>query len=240
MKALSLVLSLFGASSTLAQTAPEATVAAPAPTYALAFGPFVGGGSISNGSSVKNVNGYALSLERRWMLTPSVGLGPVFEVANAFVATKERSADAKINGTYDNRFVSAGFRLSHAVGNDHTFAQALYFTGLAGRGFSKLSITDSAAESTRQSDFGHIRGNFFAGELGAFVPLKGSFGLNLAVNASQYRADQSQATGTFAGDQLVDGNLSLTQGSYDAANNQLDRTVTMRSMAGKIGVSLGF
>jgi hypothetical protein len=209
--------------------------------YAVAFGPFVGGGSISTGSTVKNVNGYALSVERHWRLSQGLSLGPVLDVSNAFVETKDHKAgQSKMSGTYDNRLFMAGVRLSQAVGNDQTLAQTVYLTLLGGRGYSKLSQTDAAPAATTQTDFGNIRGTAFAGELGAFLPLKGSFGINLAFAASQYKVDQSQATGTYAGDRIVDGVLSLTEGSYTADDNGLERSVTMRSYAGKLGVSLGF
>ncbi len=242
MKAFGLILSLLGASTAFAEaeTSGTAKASAPAADYEVAFGPFVGGGNISSGQTVRNVNGYALSFERHWMVAPGLGLGPVLEAANAFVDLRSSGAGKKVLGTYDNRFVAAGFRLSHAVGNDHALAQSVYLTGLAGRGFSKLSVTESTETSTRQNDYGNIRGNFFSGELGAFLPLKGSFGINVAALGTQYRADQSAATGTYSGDETRDGILSLTQGSYPAQANLLERSVTMRAVAGKVGISLGF
>lgn len=209
--------------------------------YQVGFGPYVGGGDISTGAKVRTTSGYALSIERNWALGANVALGPRFEFANAFVNTKKQDDDSKTIATYDNRIIAAGFRLSRNVGNDHTFAQGVYLTGVAGKGYSKLSIDESTERSYRQSLRGNISGNYFGGELGSWVPLKGNFGINLAALGSIYEADQSKSPGTYEGDEIgPEGNLQLTRGNYEEDDGTLDDRVVMKTFALKVGLSLGF
>lgn len=209
--------------------------------YQLGFGPFVGGGDISTGARVRTTSGYALSIERNWALSQNLALGPRFEFANAFVNTKETDGDSKTIATYDNRIVAAGFRLSRNVGNEHTFAQGVYLTAVAGKGYSKLSIDESTDLTYKQSLRGNISGNYFGGELGSWVPLKGSFGINVAFLSSIYEADQSDSPGTYQGDEIgPDGSLQLTQGQYEEGDGSLEKRVVMKTFAAKVGLSLGF
>lgn len=209
--------------------------------YQLGFGPYVGGGDISTGAKVRSTSGYALSIERNWALSDKIALGPRFEFANAFVNTRQADGDTKTIATYDNRIIAAGFRLSRNVGNDHTFAQGVYLTGVAGKGYSKLSLDESTERSYRQSLRGNISGNYFGGELGSWVPLKGSFGINVAALGSIYEADQSKSPGTYEGDEVgPEGNLQLTKGEYEQDDGTLDERVVMKTFALKVGLSLGF
>lgn len=220
------------------------TLSAPAygyvSTYQVGFGPHIGSGSISNGANVRNASGYSLSLERHWPLgTSGIAIGPRFEVSNSFLSTREKADGLKSAATYDNRFVAAGVTLSHSVGNDHTFAQGAYLSAVVGRGYTKLTVDESTDRTYKQNLFGKISGNYAAGELGGWIPLKGNFGLNIAFMGSMYRADQSDATGTYEGDEIAaDGTLSLVQGGYEAG--ELDRQVTIRTYAAKVGLALGF
>lgn len=224
----------------VALTAPSAAFSATS-DYQLGFGPYVGGGDISTGAKVRTTSGYALSIERNWALSDNVALGPRFEFSNGFVNTRQQDDDGKTIATYDNRVIAAGFRLSRNVGNDHTFAQGVYLTGVAGKGYSKLSVDESTETSYRQSLHGNISGNYFGGEVGSWVPLKGSFGVNIAALGSIYEADQSQSPGTYEGDEIgPEGNLQLTRGEYAEDDGTLDDRVVMKTFAVKVGLSLGF
>ncbi len=209
--------------------------------YQLGFGPFAGSGDISTGAKVRNTSGYALTLERNWPITGGLSLGPRFEFANAFVTARDSDGGDKTVSTYDNRIVAAGLTLSQNVGNDHTFAQGVYVSAVAGKGYSKLSIDQSSDKTYKQSLRGNISGTYFGGEIGSWIPLKGSFGLNIAMLTSLYEADQSKSPGTFEGDQIgPEGNLELTKGKYDENDGTLEKKVNMRTFAAKVGLSLGF
>ena len=80
-------------------------------TVSVNFGPFIGGGKVSTGQTVNNTNGYELSIDRRFQIGQGISLGPVLEVANAFVSTRGKNGNAVTSATYDNRFVAAGARL---------------------------------------------------------------------------------------------------------------------------------
>lgn len=216
------------------------SLAAPASDYEVNFGPFVGSGSLSTGAKVQHVSGYALSVERHWQLAERVSLGPILEVSNALVNLRAKDGDETTLGTYDNRIFAAGFRLQTPVGNQGTLAQALYLSALAGRGFSKLAVDESTTSTFTQKLYGNIQGDYFAGEAGAWLPMKGSFGLNLAFLGSSYRVDQSESTGTFEGDEQRDGQIYLREGTVTKAERALPSSTVMRSYALKVGLSLGF
>lgn len=207
--------------------------------YQIGFGPHVGGGTVSNEAKVRHTSGYSLSVERNWQLGESLFIGPRFEVTNSFVNMRAEQAGTTNISTYDNRIVAAGFRVGQAVGNDHTFAQGAYLSAVYGRGYSKLAVDETTERTYLQSLYGNISGDYFGGELGGWVPLKGNFGLNIAVVGSLYRANQAAATGTYQGDQVDDnGQLQLTQGEY--STGELDSRIVMRTLAAKFGLSLGF
>lgn len=209
--------------------------------YQLNFGPYVGGGDISNGSRVRHTSGYTLAVERHWPVNESgLSIGPRIEVTNGFVNSKSNEDGIKSIATYDNRFLAAGFRISQSVGTNYTFTQGVYLTGVVGKGYSKLSIDDTSDTTFMQRTYGNISGNFFGSELGGWIPLKGNFGLNLAVLANSYSASQSKVTGTYEGEIPQGQGLTLVKGTYENKDSELESNVTMKTFAGRIGVSLGF
>jgi len=209
--------------------------------YQLGFGPFVGKGSISTGAQVRTATGYDLSIARNWELTDGLYLGPRFEVANSFVNAKSMHEGTSSIATYDNRIFAAGFKLSHKVGTPTSFAQGAYFSAVAGRGYSKLSIDQSSDKLFDQSLYGNISGNYFGAEIGTWIPLKGRFGLDIAMLGSLYQADQSEAPGTSAGNVIgQDGALELTASRHVPGDGSLSNQVSIRTYAAKVGLSMGF
>lgn len=209
--------------------------------YQLNFGPYVGGGDISNGSQVRHTSGYTLAVERHWPVNNlGLSIGPRIEITNGFVNSKFNNDSIKSVATYDNRIFAAGFRISQSVGADYTFAQGVYLTAVAGKGYSKLSIDDTGDTLFMQRTYGNISGNFFGTEVGGWIPLAGNFGLNLAFLANAYQANQRQVTGTYEGEIPQEQGLTLVQGSYDDEDSGLESSVTMKTFAGRIGLSLGF
>lgn len=209
------------------------------PSYQVGFGPFVGGGNASAGTTLRHTNGYMLSVERTWELSPGLSLGPRFEFTNAFQSTKSDEDGFSRIGTYDTRIFAAGVSLAKLVGVGAQ-APAIYGTIVGGRGYSKLVVDESSASASRESLYSNIDGNYFGAETGAWIPLRGSFGINLALLGNVYDADQSQATGTYEGEELVNGSLSLTQGSRRAGDGSLPDRVTLRSLSAKVALAFGF
>lgn len=210
--------------------------------YQIGFGPYFGGGSMSSGAKVSGTSGYTLSAARSFALAGSgLMLGPRIEVADGFLSAKANADGHGLTSTYDNRIFAGGFTLSHALGNDHTFAQGIYVNAMAGKAYSKLSVDDATDRTYAQSLYGNINGNYYAGEIGAWVPLHGSFGINLAFLGSTYAADQAARTGTYAGNQLnPDGSLALVSGAYPKGNGNIPDRVTLKTYAAKLGVAMGF
>ncbi len=210
-------------------------------SYQLNFGPYVGGGDISNGARVRHTSGYTLAVERNWKFNDSLAIGPRVEVTNGFVNSKLDNDDLKSVATYDNRIFAAGLRISHAVGNSGTFAQGVYLTAVAGKGYSKLSIDDTGDNVFVQRTYGNISGNFFGSELGGWIPLKENFGVNIAFTANSLTSNQENVSFTYQSEVPGDSGLGLTSGSgKDSSVNTLEDKVTMKTYAGRIGLSLGF
>lgn len=210
--------------------------------YSVGLGPFVGSGSISTGAKVRNATGYSLSIERPFELGVSgFTLGPRFEFANSLVNTRKDGNNRKELASYDTRIFATGFTLAHSIGSGRTLAQALYFTGLIGRAYSKLELETSTSQSYRQDLYDHIYGSYFATEVGTLIPLKGDFGLNIAFASSLYRVTQKDACGTYSGDEVgANGGLGLTSGSDGCGSGSLSETVDLRTAAVKVGLALGF
>jgi hypothetical protein len=210
--------------------------------YQLNFGPYVGGGDISNGARVRHTSGYTLAVERNWKVNDSgLAIGPRVEVTNGFVNSKLDNNDLKSVATYDNRIFAAGIRISQTVGNSGTFAQGIYLTGVAGKGYSKLSIDDTGESVFVQRTYGNISGNFFGSELGGWIPLKENLGINIAFTANSLTANQENVSFTYESEVPGDSGLGLTTGSgKESSVNTLEDSVTMKTYAGRIGLSLGF
>jgi len=210
--------------------------------YQLNFGPYVGGGDISNGGRVRQTSGYTLAVERNWTFRAGeLAIGPRLEFTNGFVNSKTNNNELKSVATYDNRIVAAGFRISHAVGNSGTFAQGLYLTAVAGKGYSKLSIDDTGDRVFIQRTYGNISGNFLGTEFGGWIPLKENFGVNIAFTANSFSANQENVSFTYESEVPSESGLGLTSGSgKDSNQNTLEDKVTMKTYAGRIGLSLGF
>lgn len=205
------------------------------------LGPFVGGGTMSTGARVRHTSGYQVLLQRSFPLGYGFALGPRLEVSNALVNARADADGLTRISTYDNRIFAAGLRLSHPVGNAGTLAQEAYLAAVAGRGFSKLAVDESADENFRQSLYSGITGNYFGGELGALLPVRGNFGIELALMSSVYAAEQAGIGGTWKSDGVnPDGSYGLTEGTYDADDSGLTRRVVMRTVAVKVGLALGF
>ena len=209
--------------------------------YQLNFGPYVGGGDISNGGRVRHTSGYTLAVERNLKFGDSLAIGPRVEITNGFVNAKLNANDLNSVATYDNRIIAAGLRISHAVGNSGTFAQGVYLTAVAGKGYSKLSIDDTGDSVFVQRNYGNISGNFFGSEFGGWIPLKENLGVNIAFTANSLTANQDDVSFSYQRQIPREDGISLTSGSgKDSSLNTLEDKVTMKTYAGRIGLSLGF
>ena len=139
------------------------------------------------------------------------------------------------------RFPSRRIESSVRLMCGETSMWTLMVSAVAGRGYSKLAVDESTDRTYKQNLFGDISGNYFGSEIGGWVPLQGNFGINLAVLSSVYKVDQSNAAGTYEGDEVdADGNLSLVEGRYGEGDGDLAKQVTMRTLAVKVGLALGF
>ena len=206
----------------------------------VAFGPYYGGGTTLDSGSVRSSSGYSVLVDRNYQVSPNWAIGPRLELTNGFLGTRHETDGTVELGTYDHRIVAAGFRLSRPVGTSSTMAQGLYFAAVAGRSYSKLQLDVSSDTVFEQNQYSGISGTYYSGELGAWIPLHDSFGINFSLLSSLHEVDLTAAKGTYEGDELVDGQLRLTQGTKDHAESGLADRTTLRSHAIRLTISLGF
>lgn len=213
------------------------------PDFIVAFGPFVGGGRTDAGGRVRHASGYSLAVERPIALSSGgFSIGPRLELGNSFINTKDKGPATTTVSTYDSRLIGAGIVASQKVGTPTALAQRVYLAATAGRGYSKISLDESSETVYRQSELENISGTWMQSELGAFMPLKGSLGVSLALIGSRLALDQSAARGTFRGDEVGEGgSLTLVSGSIDnEREKKLAEKAAFDTLALRLGLSIGF
>lgn len=218
---------------------------AQAADYGLSFGPFLGGGNLSTTADVRQASGYSVSADGRFRISEALMLGPRVEFTNAFVNTKAASGNTEALATYDHRIVAAGAVLSHDLGspaaNEDTSTRRAYVAVTGGQGYSKLAVDENGPRHFIQSQFGDLAGTYGAVETGAWLPLNGRVGVNLALLGSLYRLDQSEAKGTFEGERVRDDGRELRlQGKRGPETNALSDRAVFKTYAGKLTIAVGF
>jgi hypothetical protein len=209
--------------------------------YTLEFGPYVGSGNTSNQATVRHASGYAFSLDRNFSIGAGLTLGPRIEFVNGFMTTRTEDSSTKRINSFDHRILAAGFKLGQTVGANHTFIQGAYLNAVFGRGTSTLTVSESAEKTFVLHNYENISGSYAAGEIGAWIPIKGTLGINVAYLTSVYEANQSAATGTSEGDVIDDeGKFFELRETVAADQNGLDDRIVLKSRAIKIGLGLGF
>jgi hypothetical protein len=217
----------------------------PSTNLRVELNPQVGTGTMSSGAKVRHATGYGLALtkplQNPWLASKGLALSPKIEISSLVVSAQEASPNLKRVSTYDHRIISGGLILSRNVLVHTQPWDGIYASASYGRGFSKLTLDESAPRTFKQSSFSGISGTQWSGELGTWIPLKVDFGLSVALVGSTYKADQTKATGTFEGEELAaDDSLYLVSGSRNGTAAGLDPQVSMTTYAAKVGVVLDF
>ena len=219
--------------------APQAAAATP-DSFVIDFGPMVGGGSASDGATVRSVSGYLLALERPVHLGRGISIGPRLEIANTFANTRAATDTGTTLSAYDQRILSLGARLAKRLGQGET-APSLFATVVSGRGVSKLTVDESSPRAFRESLYGNIATNHLASEVGGWLPVGPGFSLSVGVLLGRDQLDLRDATGSYQGNGVrSDGSLTLTEGAHGASDGSLASTVTLRAYAMKVGLGLSF
>jgi len=208
--------------------------------YALSFGPYVGGGTQSNGAQVRHSSGFKVGLARRFVLGQTMTIGPEIQVGNGLVNSKKYEGGHKTISNYDNRFFVGGVRLGKLYGSD-TLTDEAYVSVLGGFAQSKLNEEESAGNTFIQKDYHQIQGRYGVAELGTRIQLRRNFSVDLAMVGHYYRAEQENASGN------IDGTVSNDEGTFELNEREekdrydnLARILIQRSVAATVGVSLGF
>jgi hypothetical protein len=214
-------------------------------TFRVELSPQVGSGRLSSGEAVRHTTGYGVSISHdltwSWLREAGIKLSPKAEVTNSVLSAQRSRNETKSVLTYDNRIISGGLTISPLVKAPIPGLEFPYASLAIGRGFSKVTIDESASRTFRQSLYAGISGTFWSAEIGSWIPLKPDFGLSLGLVGSSYTADQSRASGTFQGEVLApDESMSLVSGSQDGSSSGLAKTLTIDTYSAKVGVFFQF
>lgn len=207
----------------------------------LGFGPFIGGGTGSDGMDVRYASGFELNLSKvftsKTILGARVALGPQIALSNTMVSTKsERQTDKSLN-RYDHRtgLLGAKIKWAEAYG---LWSTPLYTTLSGGITFSKLSIDKTTSNSFQQIDINRIVGRVIQGEIGSEVRLADGLNAQIAWVSTSYRLDQTQSQGTFKGEYLgEDSSLGLLEGTYTPETIGISPRPSLKIWALKVGLS---
>jgi hypothetical protein len=217
------------------------TLRADVSDYNLSFGPYVGGGTQSNGADVRHSSGFKVAMDRRFFIAPGISVGPRAEVGNGIVSTKLYSADRKILSTYDNRFFTGGIKIGKLYG-DADLTDEFYLTLLTGFAQTKLEEEESADNTFVQKKYHGIQGQYSIAEIGTKIQVRRNFSLDLAVVGHLYKANQNKANAN------IEGTVSDKNGSHALQDDSeqkeqfdhLNPKIVQKTLAATLGISLGF
>ena len=206
--------------------------------YAVSFGPYVGGGSLSNQSKVRHSSGIRAALEGKYWRWGAFNLGPRIELGNGVLSAKQSSDEGKTMTSYDNRFFAAGLRSGYSYRPD---GDEVYLAILGGWAQSTLSQDQNRGPVFVEQEYKKIQGRYGSAELGTNIFLRENFSVNLALLSSIYMANQSGASSpSQSGDREVsDARIALTEEEMDEFDS-LDDDVVMKTFATSVGLMFGF
>jgi hypothetical protein len=193
----------------------------------ISIGPLAGGGSLSNGLSVRYVSGFRLN----WLLTQSRGstwtYGPVVAVQNTYV-----NAGIKVDSLsqiieYDNRTGQIGIQLmqNHYAANKNRF----YLQVLSGLSAVKLTIGEVSSNAFTKRNYQGIKGITNTFEIGMKRSMKPNFELKIATLFEQNYLDQSSATGTLLSEVQSAQGMSLKRA--DIGSTALQQNIQLNSIS---------
>jgi hypothetical protein len=197
--------------------------------------PFAATGELSNDAKIKNHIGIKGSIDKLFSLRGPFYVGPRVEAGNSYLSTEDRTDGFKVLSTYDNRFVTGGFRAGFWFGDD-TLPNDIYLAAGFGRGYSKLRIDESGEDYYAQRDANKIEGRYQSLELGGNWHVRRGFSFNGALFNHLYDADQSKAK------QSVDSEVATTKGIQLTSGEEspdLDDRVVQRTFGFAFGFTIG-
>lgn len=213
------------------------------PNYNVTLAPYIGTGSQSNGASVRHSSGVRVTGGRHFVFSKyNLVFGPQVEVGNGIVSSKRDTKNhQKAISNYDNRYALAGLHFGKLYGDITNLPNEVFINVVAGYAESKLSEDESGDNIFIQKDYHKIHGQYFSTEIGTAIQLQRNFHIHATVVGQLYNADQSKAQGSIDGDTADStGAYSLTQSEKEKYADGLDHELVQRTLAGSVGLSLGF
>ena len=208
-----------------------------------AAGPWFGRGMSSDAARVTQAAGFAVGTDL-WLGQDDLGtknwfLVPRLELANGLVSTESTNSGGSSVSHYDHRILAAGLSLRHRAGTQSTLAQGVYLNVLGGRSLSALLRGETSPDKFSNSEIKNITGNWLSIDVGAWVPVKRNFGLNLGLMHSQHTLDQSEARG-LTDTRQTDPSGAVLNLTSPADTSPLAAKVVQKTTAAKVSLVLAF
>jgi len=203
------------------------------------FGPFVGGGSSSDGSDVRYVSGFRAQVSKSIVETSMFSVRPIATVENSFFNTRRESEDSVTVTNYDHLNFGGGLSVA-GISGERRSQWAPFAT--VGYGLSRTTLGQDQSSPSRfsQANLEDISGRTLSGEFGVVIPLEKNFKVNVSVLSSQTTLDLSKATGSTAVEEETPAGLSLRSDSTDTSKLGLSNKLVQTTLAGSLSVSLLF
>jgi hypothetical protein len=203
------------------------------------FGPFVGGGSCSDGSDVRYVSGFRAQVSKSIAETTLFSVKPVLTVENSFFNTRHESDESVTVTNYDSLNFGAGLTLAGITGERRS-QWAPFATVAYSMSQTSLGIAESSTNRFSQADLDDATGRSYSGEMGVIIPLEKNFKVNVSILRSQTMLDLSKATGSSEIEEETPAGLSLRSDDTNTSKLGLSDTLVQKTIAGSLSVSLLF
>jgi hypothetical protein len=200
--------------------------------------PYVGGGSVSDGSKVQSATGLRANFVRGFRVNDRLSLGPRVEIGNNYINTKSRADDRRILSTYDNRYLVGGAQLGVAVGPLSKFRRDVYLSFAGGRAMSKLNQDETGTDYYARKKYSQLKGTYYASEIGTNIQVRRDIAFNVSLLSSFYRVDARKSVENASGEIALAGGKTFELNSENSVNRVPDR-ITQKLYFLSFGLTVG-
>jgi hypothetical protein len=191
----------------------------------ISLNPYLGTGSVSDGSTVRSATGLRASISRSFSVSERLSLAPKVEVGNNYINTKDSKDDHRILSTYDNRYLVGGAQLGVLVGSIGKMKKEVYTSFAGGRAISKLNQDESGSDYFARKEYSGISGRYLTAEVGANIQVKRDISFNVALLHAAYHANAEKSVRNASGEVAMSGGKTFSLSDENSANRVPDHFV---------------